>query len=144
VLVFFKLRYAPPNDVLQAEGFHLFLERVGDLGRYAIIAGAFGKYIVHWGNYLLLPLIVFALVSGVKPDQRFLPTILSGCIMLILMFLGFFFVYVLTPHDLHWHLKTSLERLLLQLWPTFLFLVFLVLGPWGQKAGQSVQGRPHA
>lgn len=37
---------------------------------------------------------------------------------------GYASVYALTPHDLAWHLETSLGRLLLQLWP----LTLLILG----------------
>jgi len=45
------------------------------------------------------------------------------------MFCGYFVVYLWTPNDLAWMLGGSLERLLLQLWPTFLFVLFMVLRP---------------
>jgi hypothetical protein len=65
-------------------------------------------------------------VTSRRPHPTFVS---AGFIALALMFVGYFFVYVLTPMDLIWHLGTSLERLLLQMWPTFLFLLFLVIGP---------------
>ena len=43
------------------------------------------------------------------------------------MLLGFFFVYILTPHELSWHLDTSLSRLFLQLWPSIVFVACLCL-----------------
>jgi hypothetical protein len=35
---------------------------------------------------------------------------------------GYFFTYAITPLDLTWHLGTSLGRLYVQLWPSFVFL----------------------
>jgi hypothetical protein len=40
---------------------------------------------------------------------------------------GYAFVYLTTPQDLAWHLRTSLHRLLLQLWPSALFVFFLLV-----------------
>jgi hypothetical protein len=34
-------------------------------------------------------------------------------------------VYLITPHDLEWHIMTSLNRLLLQLWPAIIFIIFI-------------------
>ena len=45
------------------------------------------------------------------------------------MLVGYFFVYVLTPLDLDYHLMTSLNRLFLQLWPSVIFVVFMIAGP---------------
>jgi hypothetical protein len=44
------------------------------------------------------------------------------------MLIGYFFVYVLTPLDLGYHLTTSLNRLFLQLWPSVIFLCFMIAG----------------
>ena len=38
--------------------------------------------------------------------------------------LGYFAIYLMTPLDLGYHLGSSLERLLLQLWPIGLFVFF--------------------
>jgi hypothetical protein len=51
---------------------------------------------------------------------------------------GYFGVYVLTPKDLGWHLGTSLDRLLPQLWPLALFPSFLAAAsPEEGLAGKS-------
>jgi hypothetical protein len=46
----------------------------------------------------------------------------------IAMILGILFVYyvlyLITPFDLDWHLATSLDRLILQVWPAVVFLFF--------------------
>jgi hypothetical protein len=35
---------------------------------------------------------------------------------------GYVSIYVITPLDLTWHLNTSLNRLYMHLWPSFIFL----------------------
>jgi hypothetical protein len=44
-----------------------------------------------------------------------------------LMLLSYYFVYVLTPFDIPWHISTSFDRLLVQLWPSLVLTVFLGL-----------------
>ncbi len=53
-----------------------------------------------------------------------------------------FFVYVMTPLDLNWHLMTSLNRLFLQLWPSAVFLAFMAAAIPG--AISPAGGRPEA
>jgi hypothetical protein len=48
-------------------------------------------------------------------------------IVLILMIIGYFLVYVISPQDLVWHLDTSHYRLILQLLPSAIFLFFILL-----------------
>ncbi|MDP7078247.1 MAG: hypothetical protein QF415_00045, partial [Candidatus Undinarchaeales archaeon] len=43
------------------------------------------------------------------------------------MFMGYVMVYLITPNDLGWHILTSRDRLLLHLWPSFLFSFFLLV-----------------
>jgi hypothetical protein len=46
---------------------------------------------------------------------------------LILTLAGYFAVYLITPYDIYWHLRFSLTRLFLQLWPSMIFLFFLAV-----------------
>jgi hypothetical protein len=43
------------------------------------------------------------------------------------MAVGCFFVYILSPADLAWHLRSSFDRLLLQLWPLVVFIYFMLV-----------------
>jgi len=40
---------------------------------------------------------------------------------------GYFMIYVITPHDLKWHIDTSIDRLMIQLLPMIVFGSFLYL-----------------
>ncbi len=130
VVVFFKLRYAPPNDLVRDQGAGLILARITDLHRYVMIVKAFSREIVRWGNGLFPILVLYALFSGIRYNSGHLRVILTCVAFLVLMLCGYFLVYVCTPNDLAWMLGGSFERLLLQLWPTFLFVLFLILTPF--------------
>jgi hypothetical protein len=59
-----------------------------------------------------------------KQDRRFL---LTAALCLCGMAAGYFFIYVTTPQNLAWHIRTSLNRLLLHLWPSAVFVFFLIV-----------------
>jgi hypothetical protein len=60
------------------------------------------------------------------------------------MLLGYFLVFVTTPHDLTWHL-TAFERLLVQLWPSLLLAVMLLTATpsWLQASPRRSQDDLH-
>jgi small-conductance mechanosensitive channel len=64
---------------------------------------------------------------GVRTHGQDRPALLTAATVLILMLAGYFGIYLITPHDLRWHLLTSLNRLFIQLWPSAVFLCFMVV-----------------
>ncbi|MBI3795856.1 MAG: hypothetical protein HY268_02670 [Deltaproteobacteria bacterium] len=86
-------------------------------------------YFGEWTWPVLPAMFVYCLLVGVKTDRRDVLILLSATSILILMFVAYFAIYVISPHDLTWHVKTSMGRLVLQWWPSFLFLFFLVTAP---------------
>jgi hypothetical protein len=126
--LYVKKHFAPRDLMLvwNAERLHDLIE----WRRYWQIFEAFGFAILSFGNWPLqvTPLLVFyALLLGIDPEQ---PRHRSSWIALgaaVLTLAGYVFVYVTTPQDLAWHLRTSLQRVLLQLWPSAVFLFFLFL-----------------
>ena len=80
----------------------------------------------RWQIYPPL-LAVYMAIAGItrRPVGRFAGLTVLAVVFAVLI--GFFCVYLVTPHDLHWHLKTALHRLLLQVWPATLLMVFLLV-----------------
>jgi len=72
----------------------------------------------------LIGLAVYAVVmyTNIPSDSRMRFFVLAAIILLQL--LGYCAIYVITPHDLEWHIGTSLSRLVLQLYPAGIFLLF--------------------
>jgi hypothetical protein len=65
-------------------------------------------------------------LMGVRTHGQDRPSLLTGATVLIVMLAGYFGIYLITPHDLRWHLLTSLNRLFIQLWPSAIFLCFMI------------------
>jgi hypothetical protein len=70
-------------------------------------------------------MFAFELLTGGKRSPRWELRFCVSAISLGLMLGGDFLIYVMTPRDLYWHLRFSLNRLFLQLWPSAIFLFFL-------------------
>ncbi|MGE5276678.1 MAG: hypothetical protein ACM3SU_06770 [Acidobacteriota bacterium] len=123
-----KTQFAPRDLMLvwNAERLHDLIE----WRRYWQIFEAFGFASLSFGNWPLqvTPLLAFyALLLGLDPEQpgHRSSRIALGAVGLLVA--GYAFVYVTTPQDLAWHLRTSLQRVLLQIWPSAVFLFFLFL-----------------
>src|SRR5262249_17955866 len=77
-----------------------------------------------WGIVYLLGVYRFLMgrrPPSHEPSQR----AAHAFSVLLLMIAGYSVVYLVTPQNLAFHLDTSLERLLMQLWPTALLAYFL-------------------
>jgi hypothetical protein len=144
IVLYFKIALAPTNDLMAGFSLSALSEKLLDPSRYGQIARAFfvtgisftqGSFDMRTGMHLqlgpvsiLLP-AVYLLITGIRIDPREKTGLVQTAAVLLLMTVGYFFVYVLTPLDLNYHLLTSLNRLFLQLWPGVLFVVFLVARP---------------
>ncbi len=125
VVAYFKIAFAPPNDLLAAQGWPESWQRLTDLSRYADVAAGLTAELATFSTGLLPMLILYALLLGKAPPAANAPRAAPILSILILMLCGYFSVYVLTPHDLNWHLDTAARRLLLTLLPAALLLLFM-------------------
>ena len=127
---YYKSQVATPNDLIAGQSTTSIVERLSDLSRYELIAKALVQQLLVFGGWDLNPaylLALYPLVLGVAVSERNKAGVLTAAIVLGLWGVGYLLVYLLTPRDLPWHLMTSLDRLLLQLWPCFVFIYFLTI-----------------
>ena len=133
VLIGFKLKVAGGDgslpDAVTA------LKMIGRIFRWREAGKAFADQLLHFGGWPLpmtALLALYVLVTGL--DRRELGTAKKICLRALLgTFAGYFFVYLTTPLPLKWLLETSLNRVLMQLWPSALLLVFLFTKPPDQQ-----------
>jgi hypothetical protein len=159
MVLYFKLRLAPSGYL--AAGFTLssLSMKLFDVSRYAEITSAFfitgisftqGLIDARVGMQLnpgavnILLLIGYLFLVGVRIDRQDRIGIIQSAAILSLMAAGYFFIYVLTPLDLGYHLATSLNRLFLQLWPGVIFLLFMAAGTLQEEpaAGTGAETTP--
>lgn len=141
VLAFFKLHLAPPSDIFAGQGLQPMIERLTDWPRYGQILLAYIQTALTFtqgivdiregfrfnpGAAGLVLLGLYLMLIGVRTRREDRPALLTALTVLILMLAGYFGIYLITPHDLRWHLLTSLNRLFIQLWPAAIFLCFMV------------------
>ena len=114
-LLLFKFFYAPPNDLIAENQAGTLLEKLTDTERYLMIIENIANSV-----YRKYPLIIFFIFIMILFYNK--KRISRDFLIVILMLLIYIGVYIMTPHNLQWHLATSLDRLLLHIFPSFTFL----------------------
>ena len=110
-------------------------DKLVDPSRHKLIFTAYWEFlranVTVWSSVLLVLLLP---IAGWRPGR--LGGVLLGMgTALFLTTTGYYTVYLVTPHDLTWHLSTSLSRLMTQLWPVFVLWAMLGLQlPWAKRA----------
>jgi hypothetical protein len=132
ILIFcFKHFIVPQGDIFASS--NGILPKILAPGRYGAIGKWYVKGFFRFGHWLAVPgtvlLLVFYLFSGRKAARAAQPGFRTCVLTLAFTLAGYFMIYVITPHEIYWHLRFSLDRLFLQLWPSTLLLFFLRI-PW--------------
>lgn len=125
VLLLFKLYYAGSNDLVENQSLHTSLARLSDISRYRTIGQHLAACLVQVPIPVLLGL--GAAGCGLRPAAILQREVASPTLCLITMCCGYSIVYLTTPHDLAWHLRTSLDRVVLHIYPAALFTFFLAV-----------------
>jgi hypothetical protein len=125
-----KFVIAPPSDTLVQQSARSMLARLADASRYGEIAKSFADAVANMGSGIAHPLILLAILAVLlrwNPGPRYRLAMAISSVALGLMFLADIGAYLITPSDLAWHLGTSFDRLILQLWPSTLLMCFAAM-----------------
>ena len=100
-------------------------DRITQLERYTIILVDSWKILMAspslWIHLILLPVV---LLAGWHWRHVGRVTISLG-VMILLVLLGYYVVYLITPHDLQWHVLSSIRRLVTHVWPVIVLWCML-------------------
>lgn len=128
LLAYYKIKIAPPSDIMaDAQGTQAFA-KLTDYSRYIIASRWYLDQFTAFGKWALNPWWLFLfgiLYKGVSLKNN--PSFVSNFILLLLMLIGFFFIFIISHLDLNYYLSSSLHRLFFQLFPSFIFIYFLAL-----------------
>jgi hypothetical protein len=110
---------------------------LADIVGTRVATGAFGW---HWS----VAIIAAVLIVGLGFDRRRTghASFLAAATTLVLVNVGYFVVYLLTPVDLRWQLMFSIERLVFHTMPLAIFVAFLAVASWGRDP-TPVLTKPH-
>jgi len=135
-----KFFLAPAVDPLVRQGAS-GLARLQDAGRYAEVAKGFFSNLLNLGSGVTHPFILLAILAILlrwQMEERFQLPCLIATTGLVLVFLSYCGVYLVTPYGLAWQVQSSFDRLILQVWPSFLFVFFVLLRSVADSAPATV------
>lgn len=130
--LYFKLNLAPPNDLLSELSLDAIKSKLVNPTRYLTIFKALRGQFFGYGE-LIVPLMPLLLVYplftsfGIPKEER--RAALGLFLRTTAIAVAYFLTYLLTPKPLAWHLSTSLNRLITQLFPSALLLYFFLVSP---------------
>ena len=129
ILAYFKIAIAPQTDLFQDRQLAELSAKVMDLDRYAITFGSFLSTAWVFGQWTIPPVVpLFAFLVRRGFDWLEIGTFrwrtAAGIPLIVLS--GYYCIYIITPIDLPVHLESSLNRLLMHIWPSVIFLIGLV------------------
>lgn len=103
------------------------LHRLLEPSRYWAIAKWYVKGFFRFGHWLLIPgslvLLVHAVVVRIDTSRNQRPGTRTMVLTIALTLAGYAAIFLITPYDIYWHLRFSLLRLFLQVWPSVVFLI---------------------
>jgi len=125
ILGWFKYSVATEGDLFSNPA--VVIHKVLTPNRYWIIVQWYAKEFLRFGGWWMVPgtvamLVFYLLTPSKRPGWK--PLFYASVFALGLTLAGYFAIYLITPRDLYWHLRFSLNRLFLQLWPSVIFLFF--------------------
>src|SRR5688572_6207183 len=126
VIAFFKLNVAVPSDLIVSQSLDSVMKRVTDTERYTLTSKYWLETFWNFGAWSItpfIPLFVFVGFRGVDRAVFRNAGWQAALLVLATVLVGYFFVYINTPLDLKYHLDSSLNRLFLHLWPSFLLCI---------------------
>lgn len=139
ILFYFKIVLAPMNDLAGGLSNKMLHEHLTDSRRYGEILLFFGKNLVELSRGAGPLLLIYLCLVGRARDRAGRRGLIAAVSTLTLMFLAICMIYVVTPQDVTWHMETSGRRLLLQLYPSAVFTIFIAAAPMAAVKGEAPQ-----
>lgn len=131
IVLFVRFSLAPPGDLLGSNWVEI-LHRTTDFSRYTLTVKTFAAAFFNFGGwgyglgYSVPSFLLYYLAWMRKASAIWSRGLLAVLVMLMIQLLAYFASYIITPHDLEWHLAFSLDRILLHLYPMALFVLFSI------------------
>jgi hypothetical protein len=127
LVVWFKIRLAPSNDLFPGAEPGAILARFTEAGRYRDVLAGFGSAILEIGARGILPLllIVYLMSAGLAPAASIRRAAKIPAMVVVLTLVGYAAVLLAVPAPLLDTNVRSINRLLLQLLPSALLAYFL-------------------
>lgn len=122
---------SPSVGLASAFSDDLAMNKVTDVERHLMIGRAFLRTLWRWSGVWFLgaaPVFIAALfLGGVSSNHSNRVAAGFGAVAIGLMFISYYAAYLVSPYDLAWHIPSSLDRILVHIWPTFVWTFCLAV-----------------
>jgi hypothetical protein len=141
MVLFLKSQVTHRNLLIAGQGLTETTARIFDTGRHLTIALTFvssGVQVIH-AFAIIIP-VSFLLLGRHRDRTNRTPCALLPAGVIALMLAAYYGIYLTTPLELKAHLATSIDRLIVQLWPMAVFAIFMQLRTPAEVLSQVVIG----
>jgi hypothetical protein len=124
-IAWFKLALAPASGLVEGQSLTVLLSRLVDPARHATVLGLMAQHAVRWSAPIAMTIFPIVAVVAAWMAVRAGGAVRAMTMVLGLMLVSYYLVYVITPFDITWHVTSSVDRLLVHLWPGLVLTVFI-------------------
>lgn len=129
-VLYFKAILSPQNDLINPNNLSTIFEKIIDPLRYEVLAREGFSYLLAFGGWtapVIVILAAFATIAWGSPHPQMKVGIRAVILMVLFQAAGYIFIYLITPFDLTLHIRQSILRLIIHIYPAFLFTLFLLM-----------------
>ena len=133
MLIYFKSAVAPAGDLVTLVTGQSAFAKLADPARYMTIGRELLQRTPLYdgsGIGIVYLLALYGLCFGIRTRES--TGVAQATLTLLLLCAGYLAVYLTTPYDLSWHIRTSMDRLFVQVWPAFVFAFFVLVRAPGE------------
>ncbi|MHC1784617.1 MAG: hypothetical protein AB9891_17995 [Anaerolineaceae bacterium] len=129
-ILYFKTLLSPQNDLVNPQNLTTLFEKIIDPSRYQVIYQETTSYLLAFGNWtfpILVLLVGYAVIAYSNGPRENQTGRLAVILMVLFQIAGYIAIYLITPFDLTLHIRQSILRLIVHIYPAFLFILFLLI-----------------
>lgn len=141
IVLHFKLTLASRSPQF-GQTTEAMIGKLADAGRYAVVLREAAFELVRGTGPALLPLVVYAILLGRTRDRSTRSMAVAVASIVAFATLGYGFMYIISRAELTWLLSHSLDRLVMQLWPSVLLAVLLYVANPSERDVPAPPARP--
>jgi asparagine N-glycosylation enzyme membrane subunit Stt3 len=125
-LASFRMLLPAPHNLFTDLSIGHVMHDAGSGARWRAIAESLGRQIAFGGSTTIgnVP-VVAAFTAALGRARPCPPAAVCGALVLVLMLLAYAVTYLLSPFDLAWHLRTSADRVVVQLVPAAIWALMM-------------------
>jgi len=140
VIIYFKM-YLVESSYVFAHGSGSIIDKLIDPSRFLVVSQVFLKNLFIYNTGAIFVLFVYYILLGSNVVIKQNVVISTFLIVFVLYLTGLFTIYLISPLDPDSMITASLKRLVTHLWPSVIFIFFLIVNSPEESNSTSEQDR---